>query len=67
MRLDFEAEDQTWSVVTPEGEAFPFMTMVDDSHVKMIDPAGQFQLVELSESGLQAYRATAQQSMTAAL
>lgn len=67
MRLDFEAEDQTWSVVTPEGETFPFMTMVDDSHVKMIDPAGQFQLVELSESGLQAYRATAQQSMTAAL
>lgn len=65
MRLEFETDDQTWSVVTAEGETYPFMTMVDDSHVKMIDPAGEFTLVELSESGLQAYRASVENHMLA--
>lgn len=55
VRLDFESDSQTWAVTTPEGEAFPFMTMIDDSHVKMIDNNGAMHLVELSEQGVMAY------------
>lgn len=55
MRLDYESADKTWSVVTPEGEAFPFMTMVDENHVKMITPEGDMRMVELSEDGVMAY------------
>ena len=32
------------------------MTMIDDSHVKMVTPDGDFRLVELSDKGLQAYQ-----------
>lgn len=60
MRLDFEEESQTWSVATAEGDAYPFMTMIDDSHVKMITPEGDLKLVDLSEEGLQAYAEMAQ-------
>lgn len=57
VRLDFEAETQTWSVVSEEGEAYPFMTMIDDSHVKMADKNGAMHMVELSEQGVMAYSA----------
>lgn len=57
MRLEFEEENQTWSVLTPEGVAYPFMTMVDDSHVKMITPQGDFRMVDLSQEGVMAYAA----------
>lgn len=55
MRLDFEADTQTWSVMTADGEAYPFMTMIDDNHVKMIDREGNMRLTELSEQGVMAY------------
>lgn len=54
-KLDFTAETNTWSIVTPEGKEFPFMTMIDDSHVKMVTPDGNFQTVEISEKGLYTY------------
>lgn len=54
VRLDFEEESQTWSV-NYDGKNFPFMTMVDDSHVKMITPDGSFRSVELSDDGLMSY------------
>lgn len=54
IRLDFDSDNQTWSVIN-EGTAYPFMTMVDPQHVKMITPTGDFRLTELSEDGLQAY------------
>lgn len=57
MRLEFEEDNQTWSFISNEGEAFPFMTMVDDAHVKMVTPDGDFRMVDLSEEGLQAYSA----------
>lgn len=57
VRLDFEAETQTWSVLSAEGEAFPFMTMIDDSHVKIIDREGNMRLTELSAQGVMAYSA----------
>lgn len=65
MRLDFESESQTWSVGVNGGEAVPFMTMIDKSHVKMVTPQGGFQEVELSEEGLQAYSATVSSSLMA--
>lgn len=53
-RLDFDKEEQTWSFVQ-ERESYPFLTFVDDTHVKMITPEGDFRLVELSEQGVLAY------------
>ena len=66
VRLDFEADSQTWSVVTEEGDAYPFMTMIDDSHVKMADKTGAMHMVELSEQGVMAYSAIASPSNLAA-
>ena len=54
-RLEFIEDTQTWAVQTSEGDLLPFMTFVDDSHVKMIRPDGDFQLVDLSEQGVMAY------------
>ncbi|MDE5874813.1 MAG: DUF3332 domain-containing protein [Muribaculaceae bacterium] len=56
MRLEFETDTQTWSFVSSTGEILPFMTMIDDNHVKMITPAGDFRMVELSQEGVMAYR-----------
>lgn len=44
---------------TADGEQLPFMTFIDDSHVKMLTPDGDFMPVELSESGVMAYEAAA--------
>lgn len=63
-RLDFEAETQTWSIEV-NGESYPFMTFLDDSHVKMITPEGDFRVVELSEQGVMAYRDLAPALQTA--
>lgn len=59
VRLNFEEYDRTWSVETADGEQLPFMTFIDDSHVKMLTPDGDFMPVELSESGVMAYEAAA--------
>lgn len=53
-RLNFNSESKTWSVQT-DNEEYPFMTLLDDNHVKMITPDGDFRIVELSQNGLQAY------------
>ncbi|MDE6577887.1 MAG: DUF3332 domain-containing protein, partial [Muribaculaceae bacterium] len=55
IRLDYEADSQTWSVAIGNEEAYPFMTMIDENHVKMITPEGDFRLVDLSEQGVMAY------------
>lgn len=54
VRLEYTPDENTWCVVS-NGEAFPFMTMIDDSHVKMITPEGDFRMVDLSEQGVMAY------------
>lgn len=59
MRLDFEDESKTWSVSVNDEEALPFMTMIDDTHVRMVTPQGDFRMVELSEQGVLAYSALA--------
>lgn len=54
VRLDFDVEEQEWSV-TANGETHTLMTFVDDTHVKLPAPNGEFQIVELSEAGVMAY------------
>lgn len=54
-RLDYDAESATWAAEI-DGTSYPFMTFIDDSHVKMITPEGDFRIVELSEQGVMAYR-----------
>ena len=56
-RLDFDCETRTWSVENKNGESIPFMTFIDDNHVKMITSDGDFRLYELSSHGVMAYRA----------
>ena len=67
MRLDFDDESDTWAVATPNGETYPFTTMIDENHVKMITPEGDFRMVELSESGIMAYAEATKASSTLAI
>lgn len=54
MRLDFDEDSQTWSY-NDNGTLYPLMTFVDDSHVKMIMPDGDYRQVDLNEEGVLAY------------
>lgn len=65
VRMDFDSDEQTWSI-NLNGEQYPFMTFVDDNHVKMITPSGDFQVVELSQQGVMAYSEIAQYNNLAA-
>lgn len=65
MRLDFIEESDTWAL-NIDGKQYPFMTFIDDTHVKMISPSGEMIPVELSDNGLMAYRGMAQMPMMAA-
>lgn len=65
VRLDFQTDSQTWSFRTSEGESVPFMTFLDDSHVKMITPTGDYTTVELSEHGVMAYQSLMSGSLMA--
>lgn len=58
VRLDFLEDENTWAV-NVDGVEYPFMTFVDDNHVKMITPDGTFRTVELSNEGVMAYTADA--------
>ncbi len=53
-RLDFAQEEQTWNLLY-NGNEYPLMTFVDDSHVKMPLQDGGWQTVELSKAGVLAY------------
>lgn len=54
-RLDFIEETETWAL-NHDGELIPFMTFVDDTHVKMVTPEGDFRVVGISEAGVMAYK-----------
>lgn len=58
VRLDFDVDEQTWSINNGD-EKIPFMTFVNQTHVKMISPDGGMQLVELSQEGYMAYQQVA--------
>lgn len=63
-RLDFAPEDRSWSV-TANGHTYKLMTFIDDSHVKMITPSGEFRTVELSQAGVMAYQEMASGALMA--
>jgi hypothetical protein len=64
VRLNFDADDQAWSVQLPDGTDYTFLTFVDDTHVKVpSNTPGEYSIVELSGNGVLAY----QQAATAAL
>lgn len=67
VRLDFDRMSQTWSFETPAGDKVPFMTFIDDSHVRMRTPDGSFMPVELTAQGVSDYygAASAMASMAA--
>lgn len=54
-RLEFFEETNTWAVIDNNNEPVPFMTFIDDNHVKMIKSNGDFETVELSSHGVMAY------------
>ncbi|MEF9924738.1 MAG: DUF3332 domain-containing protein, partial [Muribaculaceae bacterium] len=49
VHLNFNEKQNSWAVEA-NGESHTFMTFVDDTHVKMITPTGDFQIVELSKA-----------------
>lgn len=56
VRLDFDNDDNSWSVSANGSEAVKFMTFIDETHVEMLMPDGTAMPVELSDNGLMAYR-----------
>ena len=63
-RLDFTQETRTWSL-NMDGKEYPLITFVDDTHVSVPLPGGDWKTVEISESGLMAYRDAASPAMLA--
>ena len=55
VRLNFDATTRAWSV-EQNGVETTFMTFVDDTHVNMLTPTGDFTTVELNEHGVMAYQ-----------
>ncbi len=55
VRFAFDAADNSWSL-NANGQSHKFMTFVDDTHVNMITPSGDFQTIELSQAGVYAYQ-----------
>ena len=54
-RLNFNKDENSWSLATSEGDV-TFLTFVDDSHVKVPAADGTYTVVELSQEGLLAYK-----------
>ncbi|MDE6633081.1 MAG: DUF3332 domain-containing protein [Muribaculaceae bacterium] len=63
-RLDFAQDTNTWSFKA-NGKEYPLMTFVDDMHVSVPLPNGDWQTVELSQDGVLAYRTNAASVMLA--
>ncbi|MCM1336070.1 MAG: DUF3332 domain-containing protein [Candidatus Amulumruptor caecigallinarius] len=59
VRLDYDDDARTWSVVTAGGEVHELLTFIDADHVALPGPAGTRTMVTLDDSGLLAYQATA--------
>ena len=55
VRLDFDENEQTWSMTT-NGDTYELMTFIDADHVRMPAADGTTTVVELSEQGVYAYQ-----------
>lgn len=54
-RLEFIEESNSWAVKTATGDMLPFMTFMDDSHIKVLTPEGDFMICSLTEKGVAQY------------
>lgn len=54
-RLNFDIDTRSWSLATEHGDV-TLLTFIDDTHVKMPTRDGSTTIVELSESGVLAYK-----------
>lgn len=59
VRLDFDEDTRTWSLLPGDGESYVLMTYVDDTHVLMPGVDGTMVPVELTAQGVDAYRTLA--------
>ncbi len=66
VRLDFDQDSRLWSTDI-NGEKVVFLTFIDDNHVKLPTPAGDYRVFEVSQDGLFAYQELAEQSNLALL
>lgn len=55
VRLDYDDDTRTWSVLTEGGESYELLTFVDDSHVALPGACGTRTIVSLDDAGLLAY------------
>lgn len=55
-RFNHNPANNSWSLVTPNGESVTIFTYIDDDHVSIICPDGEYRLVEISQDGLLAYQ-----------
>lgn len=63
-RLDFAQDTRTWSLCI-DGKEIPLMTYLDDTHVSVPLPDGNWKTVELSERGVLAYKEATMPAMLA--
>lgn len=63
-RLDFVEESNSWTIQA-EGKEYPLMTFLDDTHVSVPLPNGNWQTVEISQNGVLAYKSMASSVMMA--
>jgi hypothetical protein len=61
VRLDFDADRQEWSTMI-DNQRYVFMTFIDDTHVKLPTPSGDYKVVTLDQEGVFAYEALVQSS-----
>lgn len=54
-KFAFNDKDNSWALEA-DGKSVTFMTFVDDTHVKMLTPTGDFKTVEVSQAGVYAYQ-----------
>ena len=62
VRLEYNMNDNSWGMLMPNGETQTIFTFVDDSHIALPTPTGDFKTFELSEAGLYAYQQVAMAS-----
>lgn len=65
VRLDFDAAERSWDVITPAGERYELITFVDPDHVSLPAADGTRTVVSLDADGLMAYRAAATPALLA--
>lgn len=67
VRLNHDANDDSWSVVNKNGESVKIFSYADENHVNVIAPDGSYKTVALSEQGVMAYEHTVLSSTQYAL